>query len=175
LAIAILYIFDKKSQFSTMIKRAVFPGSFDPITKGHENIIRRAIPLFDEIIVAVGLNIEKKGYFAIDDRIKWIKDVFADCPSISVVSYSGLTVDFCRKVNASFILRGLRTSADFEFERTVGQVNKKLNPQLDTLFLLTTPEFTSINSSIVRDVYKNGGDVSIFIPEAVKLPAIDTL
>lgn len=155
-----------------MIKRAVFPGSFDPITLGHENIIRRAIPLFDEIIVAVGLNIEKKGYFNVEDRIRWIKEVFADNPSVIVDSYSGLTVDFCREVKASYILRGLRTSADFEFERTVGQVNKKLYPAIDTVFLLTTPEYTSINSSIVRDVYKNGGDVGIFIPEAIKLPAL---
>jgi pantetheine-phosphate adenylyltransferase len=155
-----------------MTKRAVFPGSFDPITRGHENIIRRAIPLFDEIIVAVGLNIEKKGYFKVDDRINWIKDVFADSPKIKVESYSGLTVDFCQMVNATYILRGLRTSADFEFERTVGQVNKKLEPDVETIFLLTTPEFTSINSSIVRDVYKNGGDVRLFIPDAVKLPKL---
>lgn len=155
-----------------MTKRAVFPGSFDPITRGHENIIRRALPLFDEIIVAVGLNIEKKGYFRVEDRINWIKDVFADNPTITVESYSGLTVDFCRLVNATYILRGLRTSADFEFERTVGQVNKKLHPAIETIFLLTTPEFTSINSSIVRDVYKNGGDVRIFIPDAVKLPKL---
>jgi pantetheine-phosphate adenylyltransferase len=155
-----------------MIKRAVFPGSFDPITRGHENIIRRALPLFDEIIVAVGLNIEKKGYFQVEDRINWIKDVFADNPKIRVESYSGLTVDFCRLINSTYILRGLRTSADFEFERTVGQVNKKLHPAIETIFLLTTPEFTSINSSIVRDVYKNGGDVRIFIPDAVKLPKL---
>lgn len=155
-----------------MIKRAVFPGSFDPITRGHENIIRRAMPLFDEIIVAVGLNIEKKSYFRVEDRIRWIREVFADSPSIKVESYTGLTVDFCRQANATFILRGLRTSADFEFERTVGQVNKKLSPVIETIFLLTTPEYTSINSSIVRDVHKNGGDVSIFIPDAVKLPKI---
>jgi pantetheine-phosphate adenylyltransferase len=155
-----------------MIKRAVFPGSFDPITKGHENIILRAIPLFDEIIVAVGLNIEKKSYFKVEDRIKWIKKVFADSPKIKVESYSGLTVDYCREVKASYILRGLRTSADFEFERTVGQVNKKLDPAIETVFLLTTPEYNSINSSIVRDVYKNGGDVSLFIPDAVILPKL---
>lgn len=155
-----------------MIKRAVFPGSFDPITKGHENIILRAIPLFDEIIVAVGLNIEKKSYFRVEDRINWIKKVFANSPKIKVESYSGLTVDYCREVKASYILRGLRTSADFEFERTVGQVNKKLDPSLETVFLLTTPEYNSINSSIVRDVYKNGGDVSLFIPDAVILPKL---
>ena len=155
-----------------MIKRAVFPGSFDPITRGHENIIRRALPLFDEIIVAIGLNIEQKNYFDLNDRIRWIQTVFADCPQIKADSYSGLTVDYCRDVSASFILRGLRTSADFEFERTVGQVNKKLYPEVETVFLLTTPDYTSINSSIVRDVYKNGGDVSLFIPDAVKLPVL---
>lgn len=153
-----------------MFKRAVFPGSFDPITLGHENIIRRAMPMFDEIIIAVGQNIEKKSQFSIEQRMEWIKQTFEDCNSIVVDSYSGLTVDYCRKVNANYILRGLRTSADFEFERTVGQVNKKMYPLIETVFLLTTPEYTSINSSIVRDVYKNGGDVSIFIPAAITLP-----
>lgn len=152
-----------------MIKRAVFPGSFDPITLGHENVIRRAIPIFDEIIIAIGQNIEKKNQFSLEDRLRWINETFADCTSVKVDYYSGLTVDFCKKVNANYILRGLRTSADFEFERTVGQVNKKLYPEIETVFLLTTPEYTSINSSIVRDVYKNGGDVSVFIPKAIKL------
>lgn len=152
-----------------MIRRAVFPGSFDPITLGHENVIRRAIPIFDEIIIAIGQNIEKKNQFSLEDRLRWINETFADCTSVKVDYYSGLTVDFCKKVNANYILRGLRTSADFEFERTVGQVNKKLYPEIETVFLLTTPEYTSINSSIVRDVYKNGGDVSVFIPKAIKL------
>lgn len=155
-----------------MTKRAIFPGSFDPITRGHENIIRRALPLFDEIVIAVGVNIEKQGYFSVDDRVKWISHVFEDEPKITVLKYSGLTVDFCREISAGFILRGLRTSADFEFERTIGQVNKKLNPDVDTVFLLSTPDYTSINSSIVRDVFKNGGDVSSFIPEGIVLPEI---
>ncbi len=154
-----------------MKRRAVFPGSFDPITRGHENIILRALPLFDEIIVAIGVNIEKKNYFPLSDRLEWIKQVFAGYPQIKVDSYSGLTVDYCRQVEARYILRGLRTSADFEFERTVGQVNKKLFTDLETVFLLTTPEFTSVNSSIVRDVHKNGGDVSLFIPDGIILPA----
>lgn len=153
-----------------MIKRAVFPGSFDPITLGHEDIIRRAIPVFDEIIIAIGQNIEKKSQFNIEDRVRWVQETFADCPTIKVDSYSGLTVDYCRKVNAQYILRGLRTSADFEFERTVGQVNKKLFNEIETIFLLSSPEFTSINSSIVKDVYKNGGNVSAFIPDKLKLP-----
>lgn len=153
-----------------MFKRAVFPGSFDPITVGHEDIIRRAIPLFDEIIIAIGQNIEKKSQFTIEDRVLWVKQTFADCVSVKVDFYSGLTVEYCKKVNANFILRGLRTSADFEFERTVGQVNKRLYPSIETVFLLSTPEFTSINSSIVKDVYRNGGNASIFVPKAIKLP-----
>jgi pantetheine-phosphate adenylyltransferase len=153
-----------------MIKRAVFPGSFDPITLGHENVIRRAIPMFDEIIIAIGQNIEKKNHFSLENRMRWIQETFADCNTVKIDYYSGLTVDYCKKVEANYILRGLRTSADFEFERTVGQVNKKLYPGVETVFLLTTPEYTSINSSIVRDVYKNGGDVSVFIPKGIKLP-----
>jgi pantetheine-phosphate adenylyltransferase len=151
-----------------MERIAVFPGSFDPITKGHESIIRRAIPLFDHIIVAVGENIEKKSYFPLEQRVQWIKDVFPGEPAISVISYKGLTVDLCRKMNARFILRGLRTSADFEFERSIGQINKNLDPDVETVFLLTTPEYTALNSSIVRDILKNGGDPSQFVPDAVK-------
>lgn len=152
-----------------MERIAVFPGSFDPITKGHESIIRRALPLFDRIIVAVGENIEKKSFFTLDQRVNWIKAVFAEEPGITVLSYKGLTVDLCTNMNARFILRGLRTSADFEFERSIGQINKNLNPDIETVFLLTTPEYTALNSSIVRDILKNGGDPSQFVPDAVKL------
>ena len=152
-----------------MSKIAVFPGSFDPITKGHESIIKRAIPLFDKIIVAVGINTEKKQYFSIEQRINWIKKVFEGNASISVEQYSGLTVDFCKKVNAQYILRGLRTSADFEFERSIGQMNKLMLPEIETIFLLTTPEFTALNSSIVRDILRNGGDVSKFVPDGITL------
>jgi pantetheine-phosphate adenylyltransferase len=151
-----------------MERIAVFPGSFDPITRGHESIIRRAIPLFDQIIIAIGENQEKKSFFTIEQRIKWIEAVFADEPAVSVQSYKGLTVDFCSQVNAKFLLRGLRTSADFEFERSIGQINKTLNPSLETVFLLTMPEHTALNSSIVRDIIRNGGDPSQFVPDAVK-------
>jgi pantetheine-phosphate adenylyltransferase len=150
-----------------MSKIAVFPGSFDPITKGHENIINRAIPLFDKIIVAIGENVDKKSYFTLSERIKWIKTVFSESDKVSVETYSGLTVDFCEKINADYILRGLRTSADFEFERSIGQTNKRLLPSIETVFLLTTPEFTPINSSIVRDVHRHGGNVSQFIPNSI--------
>ena len=152
-----------------MKRKAVFPGSFDPITRGHESIIRRAIPLFDEIIVAIGINLEKSAYFTVNDRLKWIEKVFADQPKVSVKSYTGLTDDFCKQVNASYILRGLRTSADFEFERSVGQINLKLNPEIESVFLLTLPEFASLTSSIVREVHRYGGDVSQFIPNGIQL------
>ena len=150
-----------------MKKVAVFPGSFDPITRGHENVIRRAIPLFDEIIIAIGENSQKKDYFSQKDRVKWIEKVFQDDSMISVKTYSGLTIDFCKSVNSKFLLRGLRTSADFEFERSIGQVNRRLCPDIETIFILTAPEFTPINSSIVRDIHRNNGSILQFIPEAI--------
>ncbi|MDR2083621.1 MAG: pantetheine-phosphate adenylyltransferase [Bacteroidales bacterium] len=157
-----------------MAKRtAVFPGSFDPITQGHEAIILRALRIFDEIIVAVGVNIEKRYLFSVETREKWIKHTFRDYPQVKVESYTGLTVDFCKKVGAEFIIRGLRTSADFEFERIVGQVNKKLYSEIETVFLLAAPELTSLNSSIVRDIVINGGDASIFVPEGVIITSED--
>lgn len=152
-----------------MERVAVFPGSFDPITKGHENIILRAIPLFDKIIVAIGENAEKKALFPLEKRKKWVASVFKSYPSVKIDIYKGLTVDFCRKVKAKYLLRGLRTSADFEFERTIGQVNKRMYPDIETVFLLTTPELTAIHSSIVREVFRYGGDTSQFVPEGIDL------
>ena len=152
-----------------MEKIAVFPGSFDPITVGHESIIKRACQVFDKIIVAIGENSEKTSYFDIDKRIAWIEKVFASEPKVSVDKYTGLTVDYCKVVNAGFILRGLRTSADFEFERSIGQMNKKLHPEIETVFLLTAPEHTAINSSIVREILRHGGDASQFVPDVIKL------
>ena len=149
------------------MKIAVFAGSFDPITRGHESIIRRALPLFDRIIVAIGTNADKTGYFPLENRLKWIKDVFKDTPAISVESYNGLTVDFCKEKNAGYLIRGLRTSADFEFERSVAQVNSRLDPILETVFMLTLPEHVMITSSIVREVHRNGGDIRQFIPEGI--------
>ncbi len=152
-----------------MEKIAVFPGSFDPITKGHESVVKRALPLFDQIVIAIGKNPEKKFLFPIEKRKTWIEKVFADYPKIKVSTFTGLTVDYCRKINAKYLLRGLRTSADFEFERRIGQINKKLYPEIETVFFLTTPELTPINSSIVREIYQSGGDVSGFIPEGIDL------
>jgi pantetheine-phosphate adenylyltransferase len=146
---------------------AVFPGSFDPITKGHESIIKRAIPLFDRIIVAIGTNTDKKTFFPLEKRLFWLKEVFKNEAAITVTRYEGLTVEFCKQQEARFILRGLRTSADFEFERSIGQINKMIYPDIETVFLLTTPEYTALNSSIVRDILRHGGDASSFVPDGV--------
>ena len=152
-----------------MTRIAIFPGSFDPITKGHESVILRAMPLFDKIVVAIGTNSEKQGYFSLEKRIEWLHKVFFDKPKIEIVSYQGLTIDYCRQKDIRFILRGLRTSADFEFERTIGQMNKSMMPEIETIFLLTTPEHTHINSSIVREIIKNRGDVSSFVPDRLQI------
>ncbi len=148
---------------------AVFPGSFDPITIGHESIIKRAVPMFDKIIVAIGKNADKKNFYPIEKRIEWIRLVFSHYPTVEIAEYSGLTIDFCKKVNARFLLRGLRTSADFEFERKVGQINKQLYPEIETIFLLSLPEHTSLSSSIIREIEGLGGDASQFVPLGVVL------
>ncbi len=148
---------------------AVFPGSFDPITKGHEAIVLRALALFDKIIIAIGHNDSKQGLFKIEQRKKWIDEVFQAYPNIETAVYEGLTIDFCKKVNAKYILRGLRSSADFEFERNIGQANKMLDDEIETIFLLSAPEHLPITSSIVRDIFRNGGDVSKFVPSRIKL------
>ena len=152
-----------------MKKIAVFPGSFDPFTIGHEAIIRRALSLFDEIIVAVGANVMKKNFYSLETRKKMINKVFEDEPRVRVDHYDGLTVDFCKKSGAGYLLRGLRTSADFEFERAIGQVNRSLAPDIETVFLLTVPEHSFINSTIVRDIIKSRGDASKFVPAAINL------
>lgn len=151
------------------MRTAVFPGSFDPFTVGHEAIVRRALKLFDEIIIAVGDNTEKRSFFPLAVRKEIISKTFAGESKVKVDHYSGLTVDYCRSKGAGFLLRGLRTSADFEFERAIGQVNKSMAPDLETVFLLTAPEHSFINSTIVRDVLKNGGDASGFVPSAITI------
>lgn len=150
------------------MRKAIFPGSFDPITLGHYDIIKRALPLFDEIVVAIGINAEKKYMFSLEDRKKFIEESFKDEPKVSVVTYEGLTIDLCHKLEAQFILRGLRNPADFEFEKAIAHTNRQLS-DIETVFLLTAIDTSHISSSIVRDVIRNGGDYTILVPESVKI------
>ncbi len=147
---------------------AIFPGSFDPITLGHVSVIKRGLPLFDELIIAIGINSGKKSMFDLETRKRWIEEIFKDEPKIKVDTYEGLTVDYCKKMNAKFILRGLRTAADFEFERGIGQVNRYLAEDIETVFILTEAKYTPVSSSIVRDIINHGGDISGLVPDVVK-------
>lgn len=150
------------------MKRAIFPGSFDPITLGHYDIIKRGVTLFDEIIVAIGINADKKYMFSLEERKKFIDDTFADEPKVKVMSYKGLTVDFCKEIGVEFILRGLRNPADFEFEKAIAHTNRDLAP-IETVFLLTSAQTSYIASSIVRDVIRNDGDYTKLVPSSVRV------
>lgn len=150
-----------------MSRTAIFPGSFDPFTLGHEDIVRRALLMFDRVIVAIGCNGTKVPRFPAERRIRWIEDVFRDCPTVSVEAYTGLTVNFCLESEATHIIRGLRSATDFDYESMVAQANQRIAPNIHTVFLLTNPEFMGISSTVVRDVYWNGGDVSGFIPKVI--------
>lgn len=149
-------------------KIAIFPGSFDPITIGHVALVERGLSLFDEIIVAVGYNSNKTTFFSLSSRIAMIEKVFENIQAVSVRGYEGLTVEFANDVGARYILRGIRTSADFEYERAIAQVNKKMTG-IESVFLLTTPEHTPVNSTIVRDILRHGGDASMFLPENLNI------
>ncbi len=150
------------------MKRAIFPGSFDPITLGHSDIIERGISLFDELIIAIGINAEKKYMFSLEERMKFISEAYKDEPKVKIMTYEGLTIDFCKKVKATYILRGLRNPGDFEFEKAIAHTNRKLS-EIETVFLLTASGKSFISSSIVRDVIRNGGDYSVLVPKTVKL------
>jgi pantetheine-phosphate adenylyltransferase len=152
-----------------MEKIAVFAGSFDPLTVGHESVVKRALPLFDKIYVAIGHNTTKQGYFPLEKRMGWIRKVFEHDEKVVVDQFTGLTVDYCKKINASYLLRGLRTAADFEYERAVAQLNKAMLPTIETVFLLTLPEHTPINSSIVREIIRQGGDARLFLPKSLNI------
>ena len=149
------------------MRRAIFPGSFDPLTLGHHDIIMRGITLFDELIIAVGINADKKYMFTLEERLEFITKAIINEPKIKVRTYEGLTVDFCEKVDADFILRGLRNPGDFEFEKAIAHTNRKLS-EIETVFLLTSSGKSYISSSIVRDVIRNGGDYSILVPDTVR-------
>ncbi len=150
----------------TDMKRAVFPGSFDPLTLGHTDIIDRAIPLFDEIIIAIGTNSSKEYMFSLDQRKSFIKKTYSNEPKIKVDTYEGLTIEYCKKINSDYILRGLRNPADFEFEKAIAHTNRKMS-KIETVFLLTSANTSYISSSIVRDVLRNNGDVSMLVPKVV--------
>lgn len=150
------------------MKKAIFPGSFDPITLGHFDIIERGVSLFDELVIAIGINSEKKYMFSLEKRIQFIKDCFKDNPKIKVVSYEGLTAEFCMKNKVDFILRGLRNPADFEFEKAIAHTNRDLAP-VETVFLLTAASTSYISSSIVRDVIRHGGDYTKLVPKTVRI------
>jgi len=149
-----------------MPKIAVFPGSFDPITIGHTDIVERSLPLFDSIIIGVGNNSQKKYLFDTETRTRWIEKIFAHEKKVSVQAFSGLTVEFCKNVNANFILRGLRSAADFEYESLIAQANLSMSG-IETIFMLSKPEYSAISSTVIRDIIRNNGDASKFLPAAI--------
>jgi pantetheine-phosphate adenylyltransferase len=152
-----------------MERIAIFPGSFDPFTIGHESIMNRALPLFDKIVIMIGYNVNKKPFYSMEKRLRWINQIFENEDKVEVRTHEGLTVDFCKEVNAKYILRGIRTSSDFEYERAIAQVNKKMHPEIESVFLLTLPEHTPVMATIVRDIVSHGGDISMFIPDVLNI------
>ena len=150
------------------MKIAVFQGSFDPITIGHQDIIERALPLFDKIVVAIGTNTAKKYHFSLEQRTEFINLTFQNNPKIEVKTYEGLTIDFCKTINANYILRGIRNSSDYLYENSIAQMNKAMGEDIETIFMPTTPELSAINSTIVRDIIINNGDASQFVPAVIK-------
>jgi pantetheine-phosphate adenylyltransferase len=151
-----------------MKRIALFPGTFDPITVGHLNILERAIPLFDEIVIGIGHNSSKSTLFPLEQRENWIKEIFIKVPSVRVESYEGLTVDFCKKIEANYILRGLRNMSDFDYEKNIAQMNKLVSHHIESIFLMCDPEYTPISSSVVRDLIRNGGNAAPYLPKEVK-------
>jgi len=152
-----------------MEKIAVFPGSFDPFTVGHEDIVLRGLGIFDKIIVAIGVHSSKQPLFKIEARVKMINQIFNNYDRVKADSFEGLTVDYCKKVKATHMLRGIRTASDFEYEWGIAQINKHMLPAVESIFLLTTPEHTPVNSTIIRDIIRNGGDASQFLPKGVDI------
>ena len=151
-----------------MKRIAIFPGSFDPITLGHQSIVMRALPLFDKIIIAVGDNTEKHCKYTLQQRMQWIAKTFENVPNIEVDSYNELTVDYCKRKNAKYIIRGLRNAIDFQYEQNIAQINSELDSEVETVFLLTELRYSTINSSMVREILKFGGDVKKYLPENIR-------
>ncbi|MES2373096.1 MAG: pantetheine-phosphate adenylyltransferase [Bacteroidota bacterium] len=150
-----------------MLRICLFPGTFDPVTLGHIDIINRAIPLFDKIYVGIGINSSKSPMFSAEQRMEWFKEIYKDTPNVESVIYDGLTVNYCKSINAHFILRGIRYVSDFEYEKTIADANRTLDPGIETIFLTGEPKYTSVASTIVRDIIRNGGNASPFLPEVV--------
>ena len=148
-------------------KIAVFPGSFDPFTVGHESVVLRAMDLFDKIIIGIGSNTSKVPLFTAEQRLEMVQDLFAGNSKVEAMYYDDLTTEFCKRVGAKYMLRGLRTSSDFEYEKAIAQVNQVMLPEVESLFMLTLPEHTAINSSVVREIMRYGGDVSKFVPDKI--------
>lgn len=152
-----------------MQRTCLFPGTFDPVTLGHIDIIDRALPLFDKLVIGIGRNVNKEPMFSEEQRLQWIREIYKNNPKVEAVVYEGLTVDCCESVGASFILRGIRYVNDFEYEKAIADMNRSLDGHIETVFLTCLPQFTSVASTLVRDVLRNGGDVSQFLPDAVNL------
>jgi pantetheine-phosphate adenylyltransferase len=152
-----------------VLRICLFPGTFDPVTLGHIDIINRAIPLFDKIYVGIGINSSKSPMFSAEQRMEWFKEIYKDEPNVESVIYDGLTVNYCKTINAHFILRGIRYVSDFEYEKTIADANRTLDPDIETIFLTGEPKYTSVASTIVRDIIRNGGNASLFLPEVVNI------
>ncbi len=150
-----------------MQRICLFPGTFDPVTLGHTDIINRALPLFDKIFVGIGINSSKNPMFSAEQRMEWFKEIYQDEPRVESVVYEGLTVHFCEQIGARFILRGIRYVSDFEYEKTIADANRTMNHSIETIFLTGEPKYTSVASTIVRDILRNGGNASPFLPQAV--------
>ena len=166
-SIILSYFHFKLERF--MARICLFPGTFDPVTLGHTDIIKRSLPLFDKLVIGIGRNSNKVAMFSEAQRVSWIKEIYKDEPKIDVLAYDGLTVNCCKSIGANFILRGIRYVSDFEYEKAIADMNRSLADNVETVFLTCLPEFTSVASTLVRDVIKNGGDVSQFLPEEIKI------
>lgn len=163
----LFFIFYQTETKLLLMRICLFPGTFDPITLGHVDIINRALPLFDKLYIGIGVNANKQPMFSAEQRKEWCAELFKNEPRVDVLTYEGLTVDCCKQINAHYVLRGIRYVSDFEYEKAIADMNRSLDGGVETIFLTCLPEFTSVASTLVRDVIRNGGDVSRFVPPVV--------